>query len=160
MTGLLPIYRAGSLKHFQQSGNFQQWNCGIISSPKEFILPFFSKKATTGTIASFLAYRLNEMHLYNAFDRTDLTAARIETIVIPTTQILQDSNNRYYCIGNQLLGTYLTPGVYELYFTDNTNEFESEIFKVCDGIYGNMLIETFDTTYFKWDTTLITFDKV
>lgn len=168
MYSLLPIYRKNSLKHFQLKGNYFQWKFGLITGTKEFVLPFFTNEKLTsgGVITSFLAYKLDDKQLYQCNTRARLTTNRIKTITLPTANILQAADGRYYCLGNQILTTYLEPGIYELYFTDGTNEFESEIFEVCSNIFGTIsdpieppIEPPSGALSFKWDTTMITFDN-
>lgn len=135
MTGLLPIYKKGTLKNFQLTGNYQNWQSDLILASDSQILPFvspFFDTILTGLV-KFSFYKIDETKLSSCRKWSDIWNIVTTEITMDTADINKQTvsgipKQRYYCTSETI--TPLASGVYFLYFADATNEFESEIFKI------------------------------
>ncbi len=165
--GFLPIRKKESKKNFQLKGNYYNWTFDIIKAPKERLLPFFSQffKANFNTITEFKIYGHCKNNISKCKTHSKLVANRISERDLDIANIIKkkDATNlvdRWYSLSNLEIIPELDAGIYELYFSDGINEFESELFCVDGNSYGEPKMNfRFDSTNFKWDTTIETFDN-
>lgn len=166
MNGFLPIYKLGSLKGYQLKGNYQNWKNDLIIGQREKLLPFISDffDTTNEILTDFIIYKLDENLLSNCKTYDEFINCRKDYIDLPTIQINKqtisvEAKQRYYNDGTTLLSNFLSSGIYEIYFTDTINTFESEIFGICGELQSLNTNIKWDTTFFSFDTELLTFDK-
>ena len=138
MNGLLPIYKKGTLKNFQLAGNFQNWSFDLIISTNNYILPFVTNFFTSilTSITSFQLKKVYSTKLSNCKTNADILAIVESSQNLNTAHVYKQSlstytKERYYGKGTDAHGLTLNAGIYYLYLSDGTNEFESELFKIC-----------------------------
>jgi len=164
MSGFLKIYSAGHLKKFQQLGNFQNINWEDNLYPNQYLPPFVSDFVSNDiNITTLYVYRHESNTLNLCKTYADIVANRCGYIEIGLAwnHVLKqtlESEYRYYCLGNTILDNFLIEGFWEIWFTNGTDEFESEIFYT-DGVLIKEETATFDSTLISWDRDIFTFDN-
>jgi hypothetical protein len=156
MTGLLPIYQKGHLKQFQYQGNYESLAFCDKNYPRDYMPTFQTKEIDTAVNISLCRiYSYNNRLLKLAKDYNGIVNARTlyTTVTNPTIYIqLINRDGKFYfqTTGEKLLYTFFSLGYHDIYFSDGTNEFESDMIFSCgylDNIENNYRIWRQDADY-------------
>jgi len=132
----LPIIDNSELFDFQKTGNFNNYQLGLIKSSQDSLLTFSFYVQGGGTLTSAVAKKISKINP----DGSVVIGEEIDILSYGT--ILESNETIYEHAQGQI--SVLDSGLYYYYFTDGNFEAKSEIFCIKDGLLTYPLGEVFN----------------